>query len=178
MGGAARGGRRRGAGHGNRFEISAHTGGEFVKLLLAQDVKHLGKAGDVVTVKEGYARNYLLPHGLALVPSAANIARVEAERKQREAEEAARRQRLTEAAAALEGTSVIVKAKANEQGHLFGSVTQKEIAEALQAMGHRIGQEQVMLAEPIRQLDRFRVPVRLAEGVEANIDLWVVPVDA
>ena len=88
------------------------------------------------------------------------------------------KQRQAEAAAALEGTSVTVKAQANEQGHLFGSVTEQNIADALQALGHKIAADQIMLAEPIRQLDRFRVPVRLADGVEATIDLWVVPLEA
>jgi len=149
-----------------------------VELLLAHDVKDLGKAGDIVSVKAGYARNYLVPQGLALVPTDANVRRVEEDRKRREAEVTARKQRQAEAAAALEGTSVTVKAQANEQGHLFGSVDEKDIAEALQALGHKIDAGQIMLAEPIRQLDRFRVPVRLADGVEATIDLWVVPLEA
>lgn len=149
-----------------------------MKLLLAEDVRDLGKAGDIVNVKTGYARNYLLPKGLALEPTEGNVRRVEEERKHREAEDKARRQRLVEAASALEGTSVTVKAQANEQGHLFGSVTERDISEALQQMGHKIDESQILLAEPIRQLDRFRVPVRLSEGVEATIDLWVVPLDA
>lgn len=149
-----------------------------MKLLLAHDVKDLGKAGDIVNVKAGYARNYLVPQGLGIRPTSGNIERVEATRKQREADEKARQQRLREAAKVLEGTSVTVKAQANEQGHLFGSVTEKDIAGALQQLGHKIDESQILLAEPIRQLDRFRVPVRLAEGVEAAIDLWVVPEDA
>jgi len=149
-----------------------------VKLLLARDVVDLGKAGDIVTVKTGYARNYLIPQGLALAPTEGNLRRVEQDRKQRQAEETARQKRLAEAAAVLGGTSVTVKSQANEQGHLFGSVTERDIAEALQAMGHKITEDQIMLAEPIRQLDRFSVPVRLDEGVEATIDLWVVPIDA
>ena len=148
------------------------------KILLASDVKDLGKAGDLVTVRDGYARNYLLPQGLAVEPTPGNVKRIEALRKKREAEEAAKRQRLGAAAKALEGASVTVRAKANEEGHLFGSVTQKEIADALKALGHDVVEAQILLAEPIRQLDRFRVPVRLAEGFEATIDLWVVPEEA
>ena len=149
-----------------------------MKLLLAEDVKNLGKAGDIVEVASGYARNYLIPQNLALVPTEGNIKRVEDLRQQRVADVKAHRQRLGEAAAVLEGTSVTVKAQANEQGHLFGSVTQKDIAAALQELGHKIEEEQVLLAEPIRVLDRFQIPVRLADGFEANIDLWVVPEDA
>jgi large subunit ribosomal protein L9 len=149
-----------------------------VKLLLAVDIKNLGKAGDVVNVKEGYGRNYLLPQGLALTPNAGNVKRVEAERQKREAEDVAAKAHLAALVTALEGVSVHIKAQANEQGHLFGSVTEKEIAAALKDMGHNIDEKQILLAEPIRMLDRFRVPIRLAEGFEANIDLWVVPLDA
>ena len=149
-----------------------------MKFLLAEDVKPRGKAGDIVDVKAGYARNYLVPHGLVLEPTEGNVQRVEQMHKEREAEMAARRQRLTEAAEALEGTSITLKAHANEQGHLFGSVTEKDIVAALQELGHKISADQIKLAEPIRQLDRFRVPVQLGEGVEANIDLWVVPAEA
>ena len=145
---------------------------------MASDVKDLGKAGDVVTVRDGYARNYLLPQKLAVEPTAGNVKRIEEMRKKREAEEAAKRQRLGAAVKALEGVSVTVRAKANEEGRLFGSVTEKEIAAALRDLGHEVVEGQVLLAEPIRQLDRFRVPVRLAEGFEATIDLWVVPEEA
>lgn len=146
-----------------------------MKLLLAQDVRNLGKVGDIVNVKPGHARNFLLPQGLAVVPTETNIQRVAEERKRREAAEAERRQRLGEAVKALDGTSITIRAQANEQGHLFGSVNQREIAAALQELGHKISEEQIMLAEPIRTLDRYQVPVRLAEGFDAHIDLWVVP---
>ncbi len=146
-----------------------------MKLLLAQDVKNVGKVGDIVNVKSGHARNFLLPQGLAVIPTENNIQRVAEERKRRDAAEAERRQRLGEAAKALEGTSITIRAQANEQGHLFGSVNQREIAAALQELGHKITDDQIMLAEPIRMLDRYQVPVRLAEGFDAHIDLWVVP---
>ena len=149
-----------------------------MKVLLANDVKNLGQAGDMVTVKDGYARNYLLPKGLALNPTAGNVKRVEEEKKKRDADQAARQQRLGAAKAALEGVAVTVKAKANEEGHLFGSVTEAEIGAALRKLGHQVVDAQILLAEPIRQLDRFHVPVRLAEGFEATIDLWVVPEEA
>jgi len=149
-----------------------------VKLLLTEDIVNLGKAGEIVEVTSGYARNYLIPQGLALVPTEGNIKRVEELGKQREADQKARQRRLAEAVAALEGTSVTVRAQANEQGHLFGSITQKDIAASLQELGHKIEADQILLAEPIRVLDRFQIPVRLADGLEANIDLWVVPEEA
>lgn len=146
-----------------------------MKLLLAQDVKNVGKVGDIVNVKPGHGRNFLIPQGLAVIPTDRNIELIAEERKKREAAEAQRRQRLGEAVKALEGTSITIRAQANEQGHLFGSVNEREIAAALQELGHKINESQIMLAEPIRTLDRYQVPVRLAEGFDAHIDLWVVP---
>jgi len=146
-----------------------------MKVLLRQDVESLGVIGDVVDVRPGYARNYLLPQGLAVEPTEANLRRIEEERKQRERQRKARLETLKGIASRLDGTSVTIKAKANELGHLFGSVTEKHIAEALKEEGFEVEPEQVALAQPIRTLDKFRVPVRLAEGIEAEVDVWVVP---
>ncbi len=146
-----------------------------MKVLLRQDVESLGVIGDVVDVRPGYARNYLLPQGLAIEPTEANLRRVEEERRERERQRKARLETLKGIASRLDGTSVTIKAKANELGHLFGSVTEKHIAEALKEEGFEVEPEQVALAQPIRTLDKFRVPVRLAEGIEAEVDVWVVP---
>jgi len=146
-----------------------------MKLLLREDVRDLGSAGDIVEVKAGYARNYLLPKGLAVEPIASNIKRVEQERADREKQRQQRLESLKELAQRMSQASVSIKAKANELGHLFGSVTEKHIAEALAAEGFPVEPDQVALAAPIRTLDKFRVPIRLAEGIEAEVDVWVVP---
>jgi len=146
-----------------------------MKVLLRQDVAELGVIGDVVEVKTGYARNYLLPQNVAVQPSEANLKRVEQERRDREKQAKQRLETLKGVASRLAGASVTIKAKANELGHLFGSVNESHIADALVAEGFKVSPEQIALAAPIRTLDKFRVPVRLADGVEAEVDVWVVP---
>lgn len=146
-----------------------------MKVLLQQDVPSLGVIGDVVEVKVGYARNHLLPQRIAIEVTPRNIKRVE-EEKVRVAEVARQRlETLKGIAARLTGVSVTIKAKANELGHLFGSITEEHIAAALKAEGHPVVPAQVALAAPIRTLDKFRVPINLAEGVTAEVDVWVVP---
>jgi large subunit ribosomal protein L9 len=146
-----------------------------MKVLLRQDVLNLGVIGDVVEVSAGYARNYLLPQHVAITPTPANLKRVEEEKVQRDVAAKQRLEILKALAAKIAGTSVTIKAKANELGHLFGSVNVEHIVEAMAAEGYKIEPGQVALAAPIRTLDKFRVPIRLAEGIEAEIDVWVVP---
>jgi large subunit ribosomal protein L9 len=146
-----------------------------MKVLLRQDVPNLGVIGDIVEVGAGYARNYLLPQNLAVAPTAANLKRIEEEAQQRELAAKQRLDTLKALAAKLTGLSVTIKAKANEQGNLFGSVNEEHIVEALAEEGYKVAPAQVALAAPIRTLDKFRVPIKLADGVEAEIDVWVVP---
>jgi large subunit ribosomal protein L9 len=146
-----------------------------MKVLLRQDVPNLGVIGDIVEVGAGYARNYLLPQNLAVAPTAANLKRIEDEATQREVAAKQRLDTLKALAAKMTGLSVTIKAKANEQGNLFGSVNEEHIVEALAEEGYKVAPAQVALAAPIRTLDKFRVPIKLAEGVEAEIDVWVVP---
>jgi len=146
-----------------------------MKVLLRQDVPNLGLVGDTVEVGEGYARNFLLPQNIAVKPTPGNLKRLAEEKVARELAEKQRVETLKAVAVKLSGLSITVKAKANELGYLFGSVTEEHIAEALAGEGYKVAPQQVALAAPIRTLDKFRVPVKLAEGVEAEIDVWVVP---
>jgi len=146
-----------------------------MKVLLRQNVPELCSIGDLVEVASGYARNFLLPKRLAVTPTPANLKRVEQERQEREKREQARLEDLKGLAEKLSHVSVTIKAKANEVGHLFGSVTEQHIVEALKAEGFSVEPAQVALAAPIRTLDKFRVPVHLAPGIEAEVDVWVVP---
>ncbi|MBE3098248.1 MAG: 50S ribosomal protein L9 [Planctomycetes bacterium] len=146
-----------------------------MKVLLRQDVPNLGVIGDIVEVSAGYARNYLLPQNVGVAPTAANLKRIEEEATQREVAAKQRLDTLKALAAKMTGLSVTIKAKANEQGNLFGSVNEEHIVEALAEEGYKVAPAQVALAAPIRTLDKFRVPIKLADGVEAEIDVWVVP---
>lgn len=146
-----------------------------VQVLLAKDVPGLGHAGDVVEVKPGYARNYLLPYGLAVAATPANVKRVE-KYKQRLAQlEAERRRSLEEMARQLANMEIHVEAAANEMGHLYGSVGPTEIVEALRAHGITIEPDMVRLEGVIKQTGLYNVKIRLAPDIEAEISLWVVP---
>ena len=145
-----------------------------MKVLLVADIEKLGWLGDVVEVNDGFARNYLLPSRLAIIPSEANLKSI-AEEKARRAEGRIReRERLEEASAAVDGAEAVVAAKANEQGHLYGSVTEHDIAEHLQQEGYEVASAQVVMDEHFRMLGIFNVKLRFANNVESVIKVWVV----
>lgn len=146
-----------------------------VKVILRQDVDKLGVAGAVVSVKPGFARNYLLPKGVAYAATQANMRQLEEER--RRAEERARRDYLEarRRAKALEGISLTFQARAGEESKLFGSITTADIADRLNEMGldFEVDRRQIELEEPIKTLGVFSVPVRLHAEVRPEIKVWV-----
>ena len=146
-----------------------------MKVLLNQDVPKLGHIGDVVDVKNGYARNYLLPHGLAVEPTAANLKALEAARAKRMEELAREKAELEGQADAIRGREVTISARANEEGHLYGSVGPAQISAAMAAEGVFVDAELIHLDEPIRQLDKYDVAVKFSDSVQATIHVWVVP---
>lgn len=146
-----------------------------MKVLLRRNVPNLGNIGEVVEVKPGYARNYLLPQGLAYQPSAANLRQVELE-KQRYLEELARqRQEIQARAELIHDKEVTIAARANPEGHLYGSVGPAQITAALAEQGLFVEPENVALDEPIRQLDKYDVELRFGQDVTATVHVWVVP---
>jgi len=148
-----------------------------MKVLLCQDVQNLGFLGDVVEVKAGYARNYLLPHAVATEPTEANIkALAEAKAKRAEGRELARGQ-LERAAKAVEGAEAVLAAKANESGHLFGSVTERDIAVNLREQGFDVADEMVQLSEHIKEVGTYQVALKIAPDLTANINVIVVSQD-
>jgi len=149
-----------------------------MKIILRESVEHLGEAGDVVTVKPGYARNFLLPHGLAYKATGGNLLRLETEQKERE--ERSRRDFLEgkRRASQLEGQSHRFEAKAGEEGKLFGSVTSADIADRLNQDGgldFEVDRRKIELEEPIKQLGEFDVPIRLHADVRVDVKVIVVP---
>ena len=145
-----------------------------IKLLLTENVDNLGIVGDVVEVKPGYARNYLLPQGLAAPPTEGNIAavqerRAEVERQMRE--QRAERERLIQQ---LENVELTLKRSANDQGVLFGSVSQHDIAVALQEEGFNIQEREVRIGTQIKQLDTYTIPIQFDADLKTEIKLWVV----
>ena len=146
-----------------------------IELLLVQSVEHLGKQGDVVTVKPGYALNYLMPHGLATVASEHHKRMVEKLRAQLELIEKARLAGLRTAAEDLGRQSVTIEANANDEGHLYGSVGAAEIVNVLKRSKINITQDQVRLTGPLKELGLYTVKIHLAEGIEGEVKVWVVP---
>ncbi len=149
-----------------------------MKLILKQSVSNLGEAGEVVTVKAGYGRNYLIPQGLAYVASDANLARIEEEqaraqeRRRRDLLEAGRR------AAQVEVLSLTFAERAGEDGKLFGSVTAADVVERANASGEldfELDKKAIQMDEPIKAIGTFEVPVRLHADVEVSISVEVAP---
>jgi large subunit ribosomal protein L9 len=143
-------------------------------VILREDVDKLGHAGEVVTVKDGYARNFLLPRGLAYLASEGNKRRLGSEQRQRDRRAAAEVDGARGIAAKLEAVSLSFSMKAGEGDKLFGSVTAGDIAERLQAEGITVDRKAVELAEPIKALGAYKVPVRLHAEVKPEVRVWVV----
>jgi large subunit ribosomal protein L9 len=146
-----------------------------MKVLLRENVRKLGQIGEVVDVKAGYARNYLIPQGLAAAPTEANVRAVEAAKAKYLEELAKQREAYQQRADAIEGTEITITALANEEGHLYGSVGPAQIASALAEEGHYVEASEVILDEPIRTLDKYEVTIELAEEITATVIIWVVP---
>jgi large subunit ribosomal protein L9 len=144
-----------------------------MQVILRDDLDNLGKSGEVVNVKPGYARNYLLPRGLAIKATAGDIARVEHEKRVI----AARTAKLSKAAQAeadkLSSVSVTIARAVGDESKLYGSVTNRDIAEALREKGVVVDSKKIHLAEPIKSLGEFDVPVKLGRGVTATIKITV-----
>jgi len=145
-----------------------------VKVLLVEDIDKLGWLGDVVEVNEGYARNYLLPQGLARPATDANIRAIADEKAKRAEVRHVEIKRLEQACAAVKGAEAVIASKANEQGHLFGSVTEKHIAENLRAQGFAVADEVVQLGEHIKQLGSYQVKLKFADELTATVSVVVV----
>ncbi len=145
-----------------------------MKLLLCKNIEKLGIVGDVVNVTAGYGRNYLVPQGLATEPTEVNMRALAEARRAAEEERTRKRAELEELATKLEGIEVTVKARANEEGALYGSVGVREIAAALWEEGYFLRAEQIALDRPIRHLDTVAVDVKLAEDLCSSVKVWVV----
>ena len=145
-----------------------------MKVLLCEDIDKLGWLGDVVEVAEGYARNYLLPQRLATQATEANIKSIADEKAKRGEQRKLDGKRLEVAAKAVEGAEAVVAAKANEQGHLFGSVTAREIAANLREQGFQITDKMVQLPEHIKEVGTHAVTLKFSEELTTTVNVVVV----
>jgi large subunit ribosomal protein L9 len=146
-----------------------------VKLLLKESIKHVGKVGDIVEVSSGYARNYLLPEDLAVEPTPGNVKKVEARRKEIERVERERRDQQAALIKQLETAEVTLERRANEQGHLFGSVTATDIAKGLQTQGFNVNPDDINLPGRLDRIEKYAVVVKFAEDLSTSISVWVAP---
>jgi len=145
-----------------------------MQLILQQDVPNVGKAGDVVNVKDGYGRNYLLPKQMAVVADTGNIKQMEHHKRVVASKLAKQKGAADELAQKLGQVSITISRESGDEDKLFGSVTNKDIAEALRAEGYVVDRHDIKLDAPLKQLGVFEVPVRLHPEVTGTLKVWVV----
>ena len=146
-----------------------------MEVILREHVDNLGRRGEIVKVAEGYARNFLLPRKLALAVTDANKRQIERERKVAEAKDAEERQHADAAAARLAAVEIEIARRVGENQTLYGSVTSADIAQALEAKGLSVEKRKIALAEPLKALGEFTVPVKIHRDVTAQVRVKVVP---
>jgi large subunit ribosomal protein L9 len=145
-----------------------------VKLILREDVQNLGKSGDIVTVKDGYGRNFLLPRKMAVLANHRNVRQMEHDKAVIAARQVKLKERAEGESKKLEAIEVSIRRKVGEQNKLYGSVTVLDIAEALAAKGHRVDRRHIHLPEPIKLLGTHEVELRLYRDVTAKLRVEVV----
>jgi len=145
-----------------------------MQVILRDRIENLGNAGDVVEVKPGYGRNYLIPKGLAYEATQANVRRIEAERAAQQRRETETLNEARQRAGSIEGVSLTFHARAGQEGKLFGSITSADIADKLAEQGIQIDRRQIELDEPIKALGVTSVPVRLHPQVRPEVKVWVI----
>ena len=145
-----------------------------MKVILRKDVETIGKAGEIVEVKNGYARNYLIPQGLALEASKGNVKRFEQEKKSLELQKNREKKAAEKEAEKLNDTSITISVSVGEEDKLFGSVTSQDIANALEEKGFALDKRKILLDEPIKALGIYSIPIKLHPEVEAKVKVWVV----
>ena len=142
-------------------------------LILREDIEKLGSRGEVVTVAAGYARNYLLPKRLAVVANASNKKIVDQERDAHLRRDAKLQSEAADLGKLLSAVTITIKQKAGEEGHLFGSVNSKDIAEALELQNFTIDRRKIHLDDPIKQVGEYKIPVKLHKDVTIEITVTV-----
>jgi len=144
-----------------------------MELILRKTVDNLGEEGDVVNVKPGFGRNYLLPQGIAVLANPGNMAVLEKERAAIEARKASMRAEAEGIAKKVSGTTIVIEQRAGEDDKLFGSVTSADIAEKLASLGIKIDRKKIVLDEPIKTLGEYMVKIKIAYQVIAEVKVQV-----
>lgn len=145
-----------------------------MEIILREDVANLGHIGDIVRVRDGYARNYLLPRGLALEASRRNLKVLEHYQQMLTAKKAKEQRQAQSFAEQLSALTLVIAARAGEEERLFGSVTNLDLERALQEQGVKINRRQILLEEPIKQLGDYSVPIHLGPELRGSVTVRVV----
>ena len=145
-----------------------------MEIILSQDVVKLGKLGDVVKVKDGYARNFLFPQKLAFVATSANLKRIEQEKKKRRIESQQEKKRAEDLAEKLAKISFSINVEVNDLDRMYGSVSEIDVVKVLDAEGVKIEKKDILLEKPIEELGIFEIGIKLHPEVTAKIRLWVM----
>jgi large subunit ribosomal protein L9 len=145
------------------------------ELLLAETVPHVGQQGEIVRVRAGYARNFLLPQGLATLATEENKAAVEEHRKRQEEQRKQQIKAWKDLADTISKYSVTIEANANKDGHLFGSILAADISEQLKAANYAVEADNIKLEGPLKETGMYTVKVQFDEKVNAEVKVWVVP---
>jgi large subunit ribosomal protein L9 len=145
-----------------------------MQIILTQDVENLGKAGELVSVRPGYGRNYLVPRGLAVSATVRNKNRLEHEKAQIERKVAKERATATEVAGKINAITLQLELLTGDEDKVFGSVTSRELSERLKKAGVDVDHRSIQLEAPIKALGKYETTVRLSAGVVATLKFWVV----
>ena len=145
-----------------------------MEILLREDVDKLGGRGELVKVRAGYGRNYLLPRGIAVQATPSNVRQIEQQRKALLKRETFLRETAEQQGAQISAVALEFVRRAGEHGLLFGSVTSMDVAEALAAKGYEIDRKKIVLKDPIKEIGEYEVPVKLHREVISNIKVWLL----
>ncbi|MCL4305988.1 50S ribosomal protein L9 [bacterium] len=146
-----------------------------MQVILRTDYESLGKIGDLVQVKPGYARNYLIPRGIAFAATKSNLARLDQERKTLQMRDLKERRKAGDVYAQINGLRLLKGVQVGEEDRMFGAVTSADIAELIKERGYEIDRRKIQLEEPIKHLGEFNVPIKLHREVIATVTVDVVP---
>jgi len=145
-----------------------------VRVILIKDHENLGKTGDTVDVKNGYARNYLVPQGIALIANSVGLKKMQEQLRLKELRNNKTLQKAREIADKLNSLSLTIPVQVGEEDRVFGAVTSQMIADQLQEKGYEIDKKHIQLEEPIKALGIFEIPVKILQDVTATVKLWVI----
>ena len=145
-----------------------------MKIILRRDCENLGKIGDTVTVKDGFARNYLFPKGLAMLATPKNVRVLEEEKKLLQRREVKAKQQAEVLAKEMSAVSITAAVPVGEEDKVFGSVTSQQIADLLQEKGYTVDKKKILLEDPIKALGVYDIGIKLHTEVETKVRLWVV----